>query len=111
MGLDMPLPVVICATPGWRLMASMMLVAEADCKSLPDSTATGKVEFFILVLPATPVTFISFSFRWPKNTSAESGIFCAVDAMPRHSINRLENIFFILFCFENLVEEINCLSL
>ena len=63
MGLEMPLPVVICATPGCLAMASMMFVEVVCRNSLPETMEIGAVEFFSFVSPVTPVTTSSLSFR------------------------------------------------
>ena len=58
-GLEMPLPVLICETPGCLVMASMMFEAEMVCSSCAETTLTGAGIWLICVVPVSPVTTTS----------------------------------------------------
>lgn len=71
-GLEMPLPVVICDTPGWRAMASITLENCRVRRYSGPTTDTGAGLCLSLVVPVSPVTAISVRCTQLSWSCAES---------------------------------------
>ena len=79
---------VICETPGWWAMASMMLVEGCISSWRAETKEMGAGDCFSFWLPVKPVTTTSFSFTLDSVSGRINGEYATADWVPVRYVNK-----------------------